>query len=135
MPIFFFFAFFRATPGHMEVPRLGVKLELQLLAHATTRATRYPNHIFDLHCSSWQHWILHPLSQGSNLHPHGYQLGLILLSHKENSLPKFLSGNEYLIQSLKNAHLIPDYENGRDILTFFLRAAPVAYGSSWVWSW
>ena len=46
---------------HMEVPRRGVELELQLPAYAT--AARDPSHIFDLHGSSWQHQILNPLSE------------------------------------------------------------------------
>ena len=32
---FFFFALLGPYPRHMEVPRLGVKLELQLLAYTT----------------------------------------------------------------------------------------------------
>ena len=49
----------------MEVPRLGVKSELQLLAYATTTATAMqdPSHICDLHHSSQQHWIFNPLSR------------------------------------------------------------------------
>ena len=52
-------------PWHMEVPRLGVRLELQLPAYTTATATATPdlNHIFDLHCSSWQHQTLNPLSE------------------------------------------------------------------------
>ena len=46
----------------MEVPRLGVELELQLLAYATATAVRDLSHVCDLHHSSWQHWILNPLS-------------------------------------------------------------------------
>ena len=38
----------------MEIPRLGVKLELQLPAYTTAKATGDPNHICDLHCSSGQ---------------------------------------------------------------------------------
>ena len=41
----------------MEVPRLGVKLELQLPAYATAIATP------DLHRNSWKCWILNPLSK------------------------------------------------------------------------
>ena len=44
----------------MEFPRLGVEPELQLPAYAT--ATPDPSCICDLHHSSWQHWILNPLS-------------------------------------------------------------------------
>ena len=45
---------------HVEVPRLGVKSELQLLAYTTATATRDPSCICDLHHSSWQHHILNP---------------------------------------------------------------------------
>ena len=51
-------------PGHMEVPRLGIELELQLLAYIIATATRDPSHIFNLHHSSWQCQILiNPLSE------------------------------------------------------------------------
>ena len=42
----------------MEVPMLGVKLELQLLAYTKATATQDPSHIFDLHHSSRQHRTL-----------------------------------------------------------------------------
>ena len=62
---FFFFLLFRAAlKQHMEVPRLGVESELQLLAYTT--ATQDPSRICDLHHSSWQPQILHPLSKASN---------------------------------------------------------------------
>ena len=48
---------------HMEVPRLGVEVELQLLAYITAIATWDPNHICDLYHSSRQRWILNPLSE------------------------------------------------------------------------
>ena len=47
----------------MEVPRLGVELELQLPAYITASVTQDPSHIFDLHHSSRQHQILNPLSE------------------------------------------------------------------------
>ena len=53
----------------MEVPRLGVELELQLLAYTTDTATRDPNPICDLCLSLWQHWILNPLSRGRTRTP------------------------------------------------------------------
>ena len=51
----FIFAFLRLHPWYMEVPRLGVKLELQLPAYVTATATWGPN------CLWWQrritnHW-------------------------------------------------------------------------------
>ena len=47
----------------MEVPRLEVELELQLLAYTTATATQDLSHVCDLHRSSWQHQILNPLSE------------------------------------------------------------------------
>ena len=48
---------------HMEIPKLGVKLELRLLAYATAMAARDSSCIFDLYYSSLQSWILNPLSE------------------------------------------------------------------------
>ena len=59
---FFFFGFLGPHPQHMEVPRLGVKSQPQLPAYATVTATPDPSHVYNLHHSSWQHWILNPLS-------------------------------------------------------------------------
>ena len=47
----------------MEVPRLGVKLKLRLLAYTTATATWEPSQVCDLHHSSWQCWILDPLTE------------------------------------------------------------------------
>ena len=47
----------------MEVPRLGIELELQLLAYITATAMWDPSHICDLHHSSRQCRILNPLSE------------------------------------------------------------------------
>ena len=47
----------------MEVPRLGIQLELQLLAYTTATATWDLSLVCDLHHSSQQHWILNPLSE------------------------------------------------------------------------
>ena len=51
-----------AAPWHMEVPRLGVISELQLLETATATATRDPS-ICNLHGSSWQCGLLNPLNE------------------------------------------------------------------------
>ena len=48
---------------HMEAPRLGVELELQLLAYTTAAITRDPSHVCHLHHSSWQRQIPDPLSK------------------------------------------------------------------------
>ena len=63
LSIFFFLSFLGRHPWHMEVPQLGVELELQLLASATATATPDLSHVYDLCHSSWQHQILHPLSK------------------------------------------------------------------------
>ena len=47
----FFFFLFRAIPVEMEVPRLGVESELQLLALTTATATPDPSRVWDLHNS------------------------------------------------------------------------------------
>ena len=47
----------------MEVPRLAVELELQLLAYTTAAATPGPSCICDLHHSSGQCRILNTLSE------------------------------------------------------------------------
>ena len=47
----------------MEVPRLGVKSELQLLAHIPATATADPSHGCNLHHSSQHCQILNPLSE------------------------------------------------------------------------
>ena len=59
----FFFGFLGLQSWHMEVPRLRVELELLLPATASAAATQNPSRICDLHCSSWQHQILGPLSE------------------------------------------------------------------------
>ena len=47
----------------MEVPRLGVKSEMQLPAYITATAKRDLSCVCDLHHSSWQHWIFNSLSE------------------------------------------------------------------------
>ena len=46
----------------MEVPRLWVQLELQLLAYTIAIATWDPSHVYDLQHSSGQRRILNPVS-------------------------------------------------------------------------
>ena len=47
----------------MEIPRLGVKLELQLTAYTSATAKWDPNCVCNLHHSSQQCGILKPLSE------------------------------------------------------------------------
>ena len=61
--IYLFISILGPHPWHMEVPRLGVELELQLLVYATATATPDLSHICDLYHSSQQCRILNPLSE------------------------------------------------------------------------
>ena len=47
----------------MEILRLGVKLELELLPYTTATAMQDPSRAFDLHHSSRQRRILNPLNE------------------------------------------------------------------------
>ena len=61
--MFFFFVFLGLHLQYMEVPRLGVESELQLSACATATAVQDLSLVCNLHHSSWQHWMLNPLSK------------------------------------------------------------------------
>ena len=61
--LFCLFCFLGPHLGHMEVPRLGVVLELQPPAYTTATAMLDPSHVCDLHHSSWQRLIPDPLSK------------------------------------------------------------------------
>ena len=64
--IFFFLPFLRPHWQHMEVPRLGVELELQLLAFDIAIAMHDSSLICDLHHSLQQCQILNPLSKAGD---------------------------------------------------------------------
>ena len=57
----YLFALLGPHPKHMEVPRLGVKSELQLPAYITATAMRDSSHVCNLHPSSQPRWIPNPL--------------------------------------------------------------------------
>jgi len=65
--LFFFFllafVFLGPHSRHMEIPRLGVLPELQLLTYATATAMPDLSRICNLHHSSQQRQILNPLSK------------------------------------------------------------------------
>ena len=65
---FFFFVFLGLHPQHMEIPGLGVELELQLPAYTRATATPDPSHVCDLHHSSQQLQFLKPLSEARRTH-------------------------------------------------------------------
>ena len=63
-PYFFFLAFFfRAAPSayFTSWARGQIGATVASLHHST--AMWDPSHVYDLHHSSWQHWILDPLSK------------------------------------------------------------------------
>ena len=61
-----FICFLGLHPQHMEISRLGIKSDLQLLAYPTATATQDLSHVCDLHSSSWQHQTLNPLSEAKD---------------------------------------------------------------------
>ena len=65
-----------AAPAVYEVPRLEVELELQLLAYTTAIAMPDWSCVCDLHHSSWQHWILNPLSEARG------QIHIFIVTHR-----------------------------------------------------
>ena len=71
----------------MEVPRLGVKSELQLPAYTTATAMPNLNRICNLYLSLWQHRILNLLSEARDRTCilTDTVLVLTLLSHSGNS--------------------------------------------------
>ena len=54
----FVFVFLGLHPWHVDAPKLGVELELQLPAYTTVTATRDPSHLWDPHHRPGQHRIL-----------------------------------------------------------------------------
>ena len=62
----FIFVFLGLHLRHMDVPRLGVDSELQLLAYTTGTAMPDPSYVCNLHPSSRQGRILNPLSKFSD---------------------------------------------------------------------
>ena len=68
----------------MEIPRLGVKLELQLSAYTTATATSDLSRICNLCCSLWQRQVLNPLTKARD-----WTCVLYLLSHNGSSAAVF----------------------------------------------
>ena len=74
----------------MEVPRLGVELELQLPVYITATATQDPSHVRDPHHSSGQRRIFNPLSETRD------QTRILM----DTSWVHGHNGNSYIIQTL-----------------------------------
>ena len=63
---FFVRVFLGQHPWQMAVPRLVVKLEMQLQTYTTATAIPDPSHVCNLHHSCQQHWILNLLSEAKD---------------------------------------------------------------------
>ena len=101
----------------MEVPRLGVKLELQLLAHTTATATQNPSGIYDLHHSSQQHQILNPLSRARDRTQNLLVPSWIRFRCTTMGTPKkdfFLSFESDLPRSSQQHQILNPLSKGRD---------------------
>ena len=89
--LFFFFVFLGPYPWHMDIPRLGVKLELQLLATAMQDLSC----VCDLHHSSWQCWVLNALNKARD------QTHIKLLKHQKASLWKYREEKRWILANIK----------------------------------
>ena len=71
----------------MDVPRLGVKYKPQLPACTTATSRCDLSYICNLQHSSWQHWILNPLSKARDQTHILIDTSQVhnLLSHRGNS--------------------------------------------------
>ena len=61
--IYAFICFLGLHLQHMEVPRLGVQMELELLAYTAATAMQDPNRVCKLYHSSRQRLTLNPLTK------------------------------------------------------------------------
>ena len=101
LPFLFFFCFSFWFLGphwqHMKVPRLGVELELQLLAYATATVIWDPRGTCSLYCSLQQCQILNPLSEVRIKPASSWIIGSSPLSHNGNSYLPFLFQSLYTV--------------------------------------
>ena len=96
---------------HMEVPRLGVELELWPPAYARATATGDPSCICNLHHS----WILNPLSE-ARYRTHG-----LMVPSRIRFLLRYYGNSSFSLNFV--------------CLFCLFRAAPMAYGSSQARGW
>ena len=102
--IYFFFIFLFLGPHlrHMEVPGLGVELELQLPTYVTDTAMLDQSHICNLRHNLWQCWILNPLSEARDPTRIFMDTSWVcnLLSHNGNSPTTFIDTNNNQIKDI-----------------------------------
>ena len=85
----FIFRFLGPHLRHMEVPRLGVRSELQLPAHTTAKATPDLSRICDLCHSLWQRRILNLLSKTRDQTASSWKLAGFLTHWATIGTPRF----------------------------------------------
>ena len=118
MTFSFFFCFFWGLhQWHMEVPRLGVESELQLLAYTTATAAQDLSCICDLHHSSQQCRI--PLSEARGR-------TRILMDTSQNCFHCATVGTPIIVRFLMFYFIFLFF----CLFLLFLWAAPAAYGGS-----
>ena len=109
----FFFVFLGLHSGHVEFPRLGVKLELQLqpVPQPQQHWIRATSGTYTT--AHRQRWVFNPpeRGQGLNLQPHGYWLDSFPLCHNGNSvrgnfLKELLKMYSSLDRVLRNSELV-----------------------------
>ena len=98
---FVLFCFSEANLQHVEVPRLGVKSELQLPAYTTTTEMPDPSHIYNLHHSSQQYCIPNPMSKARDWTCILMDTSCIQnpMSHNGNFIHKFLNAFLYIFNT------------------------------------
>ena len=104
-----FFVFLGPHPQHMEVPRLGVKSELQLLAYNTATATQNPSHICNLHHSLQPCQISNPLSEARDWIQVITDTSQVCYHEPQQELPKVHSFNQ-LTQTFQNNSWVMEKE-------------------------
>lgn len=89
----------------MEVPRLGVELELQLLAYATAMAVQDLSRVCDR--SLQQHWIPQPTEQGEWSDPYPHDTSCICLCCATVGTPGFKSNWNLKARELEGKDSLP----------------------------
>ena len=101
MKVFIYLSFFflGPHPRHMEVSRLAVKSEPQLLAYTAATATSDPSRVCHLHHSSQQCRILNPLSKARDRTRNLMDARRIHFHHATTAAPHAYVFREHVIYS------------------------------------
>ena len=126
---------------HMDVLRLGVRMELQLPAYATATAMPDPSHICDPHRSSQQPWILKPLSEArdrtcvlmdtSQIHFHWATMGTLFFFSFFSVDKKYLDFNKELCEKSSNTFVKRRRNLGKMLCFIKVFLAIWIYNGSW----